>query len=709
MGAETLTAACELAFAVARQGREAVPPIESPAAMRSFLWVAQLPPRAISVAQRVISSDPEFRSRVAAQATESQVGRAGYLWLTRPGGWDAEFASLTGGSSGAESIVVPPPAAPAPIPTPPIPTPPMSAPAPPAVVAPIPQAPVGPPVEMSQTPDRETSKSAIDEELASLRGLVDRLADERKMVDESSNVLENDVEERRAESSTLATQIDVFGRDLATARSERDAALAEKEAALMAQADAATRISVLEDERASFEHERSLVQSSLASAEKSMSTTRAQLDKLTAENAELASQLETVTAERDEALSEAGSLRTERDELTDRVTSAEQARADLDSEMSELSSQWRTVQAELQDITEQRVQVEAELDRLSMARVVSVHDNAALFNRLAEQLGRLDAERNLLAGQLEKAHARLSGTRSALEQATRSLESECGAVEEAFGDLNEITKNLGVNLDQLGETGRDVEALVADAADMAAESAAAVAAFDGPESVEATPADLPPMPPPPGDVPTIPAPPSFGADQFATGNIPPMPVPPMPEPPMPDFPVFEVEPAAATIPPMPAPPAQVTSARAQVQISPEAQSDPSAAAREVVQTIDIVVLVDGDAVAEMGWPTLTLVDRRGAIVEYLEGLAASTGAAADVVFDGNIGGEDSLPSSLGVRVRLTAAQITPVVALAELIDDYPVEWPVAVVSDEGFLASEAASRGAIQLSNSQLLDLFIAQ
>ena len=128
-----------------------------------------------------------------------------------------------------------------------------------------------------------------------------------------------------------------------------------------------------------------------------------------------------------------------------------------------------------------------------------------------------------------------------------------------------------------------------------------------------------------------------------------------------------------------------------------------------MQTVDVVVLVDGDAVAEMGWPTLTLTDRRGAIVEYLEGLAASTGAAADVVFDGNIGGEESLPSSLGVRVRLTAPLVTPVIALAELIDDYPIEWPVVVVSDEGFLASEAASRGASQLSNSQLLDLFIAQ
>ncbi len=52
MGVEPLNEACELAFAVARQGRESVPAIEAPASMRSFLWVAQLPPRAITVAQR---------------------------------------------------------------------------------------------------------------------------------------------------------------------------------------------------------------------------------------------------------------------------------------------------------------------------------------------------------------------------------------------------------------------------------------------------------------------------------------------------------------------------------------------------------------------------------------------------------------------------------------------------------------------------------
>ena len=38
--------------------------------------------------QKAIDRDDDFRARVAAQATEEAVGRAGHLWLTRPDGWE---------------------------------------------------------------------------------------------------------------------------------------------------------------------------------------------------------------------------------------------------------------------------------------------------------------------------------------------------------------------------------------------------------------------------------------------------------------------------------------------------------------------------------------------------------------------------------------------------------------------------------------------
>ena len=52
MTAEVLRPACELAFAVARAGADAAEPIEPPAAMRSFLYVDDLPRRAIAAAPR---------------------------------------------------------------------------------------------------------------------------------------------------------------------------------------------------------------------------------------------------------------------------------------------------------------------------------------------------------------------------------------------------------------------------------------------------------------------------------------------------------------------------------------------------------------------------------------------------------------------------------------------------------------------------------
>ena len=95
MEAESLSAACELAFSVARDGVEATPPIDPPTPMRSFLYVAQLPKRAMTVAQRVIDEDPEFRAQVAQAANQEAVGEIGYLWLTRPEGWEASVEQLT--------------------------------------------------------------------------------------------------------------------------------------------------------------------------------------------------------------------------------------------------------------------------------------------------------------------------------------------------------------------------------------------------------------------------------------------------------------------------------------------------------------------------------------------------------------------------------------------------------------------------------------
>ena len=82
-----LTAAME----VARAGEMSTPPLPAPTGLLPFLQFARLPPAALGAARRVLDADTEFRARVAAATSESVVGREGWLFLTRPDGWEAEL------------------------------------------------------------------------------------------------------------------------------------------------------------------------------------------------------------------------------------------------------------------------------------------------------------------------------------------------------------------------------------------------------------------------------------------------------------------------------------------------------------------------------------------------------------------------------------------------------------------------------------------
>ena len=151
-----------------------------------------------------------------------------------------------------------------------------------------------------------------------------------------------------------------------------------------------------------------------------------------------------------------------------------------------------------------------------------------------------------------------------------------------------------------------------------------------------------------------------------------------------------------------------TSGRRQIEIPPEVAEDEVEMARHVVSSPDVVLLVDGDAVAKMGWPSLPVAQQRDALVSYLADLSATSGAAPDVVFDGRIGEEESLPASRSVRIRLSTPPTEPAAALDELVDAYPEQWPIAIVTDDSSLGRSASDRGAVVLNNGQLLDLFLA-
>ena len=71
--------------------------VPAPVALRPFLHFAKLPVRAVVAARRAVDADDAFRARVAEAVSKDDVGRAGWLWLSRPPGWEAELDSLASG------------------------------------------------------------------------------------------------------------------------------------------------------------------------------------------------------------------------------------------------------------------------------------------------------------------------------------------------------------------------------------------------------------------------------------------------------------------------------------------------------------------------------------------------------------------------------------------------------------------------------------
>lgn len=86
--------AVETALAVARDGLAAVPVVMPPQALRPYIDFARLSANALKAIARVVERDDEFRARVAAATNEDSVGRGGWLWLTRPPGWEDELAAI---------------------------------------------------------------------------------------------------------------------------------------------------------------------------------------------------------------------------------------------------------------------------------------------------------------------------------------------------------------------------------------------------------------------------------------------------------------------------------------------------------------------------------------------------------------------------------------------------------------------------------------
>ncbi|HZA79049.1 MAG TPA: NYN domain-containing protein [Acidimicrobiales bacterium] len=88
---------------MARAGLRAEPVVVPPTALRPYLGFARLSPAALAAIARVVDQDEDFRARVAASVSPDTVGRGGWLWLTRPPGWDAELATIDAQASEREA------------------------------------------------------------------------------------------------------------------------------------------------------------------------------------------------------------------------------------------------------------------------------------------------------------------------------------------------------------------------------------------------------------------------------------------------------------------------------------------------------------------------------------------------------------------------------------------------------------------------------
>ena len=91
---EELREALMASVEVARAGQKEKPPIDPPPRLKQFLAFKRFPERALNQVRAVVESDEEFRERVVAESDEEAMGRIGWLWLTRPEGWEQEYAEL---------------------------------------------------------------------------------------------------------------------------------------------------------------------------------------------------------------------------------------------------------------------------------------------------------------------------------------------------------------------------------------------------------------------------------------------------------------------------------------------------------------------------------------------------------------------------------------------------------------------------------------
>ena len=587
---------------------------------------------------------------------------------------------------------------------------------------------------------------------------------------ESSVLLERDralarITELEADVDRLNAEVERLAAETEGSNVEHEAALTDL-AAMTAQRDALSHAAVerdrLQGELDTVITERNALSGQFHQVNGERDELSTRIDAVTAERDELSGQLQTVSAERDDAqqrlavaetqnrehttrLGNVDQLNTENADLTSRLAVAEQARVDLEGQLEEVSEKWKSTTRQLAVFEN----VNGQLDDAVAARKAA-EDQLRLANAsLASVRARIGLSHDTIRGELSSLESSLVTTPALDEPVDAPAElgdytTEISTADEASTDsfmsdsliADEPATDSLAGDSFIGDSFANEHGLIDDVS-LPDDSHVDIASTDTPEMPnleldgfnsddgfnhdvadvgeievpsfedsgltfdggmdEADGYDVAGIEMDPrtlggktiGDM--------FGEDQTHLDNTS-----------LPGSDVFDPAPTNfATPDPIGfssdmAPPAE----RRREVLDPGGLDD-GAFARYVVTSPDVVLLIDGDGAAGLGWPHLDVATRRSALVEYLGSLTADSGAAADVVFVRAVGDEDALPVSRAVRVRIADHPVAESPIFASIIDGYPHEWPIAIVTNEPSLLVEADGLGVATLSNDQLLDLFL--
>lgn len=129
-------------------------------------------------------------------------------------------------------------------------------------------------------------------------------------------------------------------------------------------------------------------------------------------------------------------------------------------------------------------------------------------------------------------------------------------------------------------------------------------------------------------------------------------------------------------------------------------------ARWLVSQAGVVLLVDGYNVAKAAWPDDDLEPQRNQLVRALDAVMVRTGAVAEIVYDGP---DDPAPAgrqgTRSVGVRFSGGALADDVVV-DLIDAFPPDRPVVVVSSDREVREAARAKAATVIGSDTLIALF---